>query len=331
MKVLYTGSFNPWHKGHQYVYDTACDCFGKENVWIGIGCNPDKIKGNPQDHLEKLKWTLIPVTNNVIYYTGLTATICLQDKFNIIVRGIRPGKSLEYEEDMMYWNMKLGMVKTIFIPTPPEINQISSSVIRELVSHGTDVDFFVNQDVYYRWKNYQDEKLKVKTNEYVYPQYYVPPTIYFGRSCVGKSTHISTIHNTNVVCNCDKDIYNFVSEGFYNDELKNRFIASMKHRFKDAISRGDIVGYYSLMADISSRIEWERLFNSAQYFDAACIGCYYDYIPKHLLGKFSFVRITTSDVNREEFIRRRNINPQWVAQLDKVYRDWPWFDREVVI
>ena len=36
MKVLYTGSFNPFHNGHQYIFDNVCKCFGKENVWIGV-------------------------------------------------------------------------------------------------------------------------------------------------------------------------------------------------------------------------------------------------------------------------------------------------------
>ena len=57
MKVLYAGSFNPFHNGHQYVYEEACRLFGKENVIIGLAHNP--AKGLEfEKKAEFLKWTM---------------------------------------------------------------------------------------------------------------------------------------------------------------------------------------------------------------------------------------------------------------------------------
>jgi cytidyltransferase-like protein len=63
MKVLYAGSFNPWHKGHQYVYNCACEYFGKDNVIIGIGNNPAKQKTTSA---EFIKWTM--TVRDFIYF-----------------------------------------------------------------------------------------------------------------------------------------------------------------------------------------------------------------------------------------------------------------------
>ena len=65
MKVLYPGSFNPFHAGHQYVYDTACEMFGKENVYIGVGCSIAKFetKDNYESYLRKIKFTVRPITD----------------------------------------------------------------------------------------------------------------------------------------------------------------------------------------------------------------------------------------------------------------------------
>jgi nicotinamide mononucleotide (NMN) deamidase PncC len=42
-KAIYSGSFNPWHEGHQYAFDEAEKVFGKGNVAIEISiANKDK-------------------------------------------------------------------------------------------------------------------------------------------------------------------------------------------------------------------------------------------------------------------------------------------------
>ncbi len=42
--TIYTGSFNPFHKGHLNITEKAERIFGKGNVLIAIGINPAKNK-----------------------------------------------------------------------------------------------------------------------------------------------------------------------------------------------------------------------------------------------------------------------------------------------
>ena len=295
MKVLYTGSFNPWHLGHQFVYDQACKYFGKENVWIGIGKN--RAKTNFADP-EFLKWSLAPVTKNVVVYDSLTTEVCKEQCFDLIVRGIRPGKSIEFEEDLAYWNRKLGSIETILIPTPPEVNQISSSVLKELINYNVPVEEYVNKEVYYRWANNS-----------------IPDrAIYFGKCCIGKSTKLSK-----QVIDCDKEIWNWVNKDLHKDAFMN------------AILNRDKEAYQAQIASISSNFDWEGFFYGGSNFEAPCLGSYYQFIPKRVLSRFKIVRVSTSEENRKLFIEKRGVSKDWIDALDFMYRDAPYWDEELIV
>lgn len=320
MKVLYTGSFNPFHFGHAYVYNEACKYFGQENTYIGIGIN--KAKKSKID-LEFIKWTLVPVTKNVIVYTGLTSDICKNNNIELIIRGIRPGKSIEYEEELYFWTNKLGNIKTIFIPTPPEVNQISSSVIRELKDYpSVKLDNYINPDIYHRWLNES-----------------VPfGVIYFGKSCTGKSTYLKKIHDRFFV-ECDKVIWDYVdlekAKKFVDGNI-NICIETMddfKREFLNIIKFESTYDYKVFMDALGNSIDYGKMFScDDQYnFDAPVIGNYFDYIPKDIISKFKLIKISTSEENRIKFCKAKNWNPEFLKRLDAVYKDPPYFDQEIVI
>lgn len=297
-KVLFTGSFNPWHNAHQYVFDVACKCFGKDNVWIGVGSNKNK----PKEDKSKILFSLVPVTNNVIAYEGLTADVVKEHKFDILVRGIRPGKSLEQEEELLYWNRKLSGVETILIPTPPELNQISSSAIRELSNYEY-VSEFIDQDVYYRWK-FGD------CNKY----------IYFGKTCSGKSTYLRD--NMISALDCDKEIWDYVNypeKETLKSQLINAFLDKNKARYKVAIDK------------IGRNIDWELFFLGRTRIDAAVIGVYWKFIPVKIRSKFMLIKVETTLENRMKFAKERNKSLEFIESADFFYQDPPFWDKLITI
>jgi pantetheine-phosphate adenylyltransferase len=302
-KVLLTGSFNPFHNAHQYVYDTACKCFSKENVWLDINSNKNK----PTKNAEAIKFSLVPITKNVITYTGLTADLVKREGFDLLVRGIRPGKSLEQEEEMLYWNRRLSGVETILIPTPPEVNQLSSSAIRELDSHGVSVLDCMNPNVYYRWKNE-----------------FPTTTIYFGRSCSGKSTYLT--ENDILNNNADRTIWEHLRPRVNGINIQN-----LKDGISEAFKNKDPEAFFQYIDDIGRAVDWKFFLKRWKVTDAAVIGSYWNYIPDKVKGSIKLIKIETSTANRIKFAKKRNVSNEFISSADYFYIDPPYWDETIEI
>lgn len=304
MRVLYPGSFNPWHNGHQYVYDEACEIFGKENVYIGIATNPDKDSKDEQF----VKWCLNSVTKNIVIINQLVAEYCQENKFERIIRGIRQGYDLEQEEKLTYWNNRLGGIKTVYIPTSPELNQISSSVIRTFRSY-KDFDFlkqYVPRYVCGRWF-YNEEIPKL--------------TIYYGHSCVGKSTYLYDIEKHWPVVNCDNRIWDcaIIDKPTISKAIRN------------AIEFVDDGNYLTILENIAVNTNWEKFFECVNDYDFPVIGNYFYYIPNEIKYKFKYIKLTTSSAKRMERIHKRGLTNEWAVKLDHFYQDPPFCDEEIKV
>lgn len=317
MKVLYCGSFNPFHIGHEYIYKTACDIFGKDNVTIGIGIN--ERKKNVCD----LKRHIIPITRNVVEYDGLTADYARANGYNILVRGIRPGMSLEQEEDLAYWNLKLAGIKTIFIPSSPELSNISSSAIRVLSSHARLPDNLVNPYSLERWKRLPDiETIGDAGYDYIH--------VIFGKSCCGKTTWVKD--NYNDIIEADKQIWKYIkAEPIQIENYKKQFRAYFN---KDKVSQ-----FKLLCLEVGELVDWERFFDNYDcyngddsiVYDCPAIGNYFETIPMNILAQLHLIKVSTSAKNRIKFAKNRGLDEKWVEKIDQFYQEPPFFDREVII
>ncbi len=146
--AIMPGSFNPFTIGHLNVLEKAEDIFGKGNVAICFGVNPDKIDQNKRESYlievskkcdelsEKLK-------RPVLCYNGFLhdfITSLEKDGTNVVVvRGLRNGDDLDYEVNQLrFINDFKKDVKTTFIVCDKEYEHISSSAIRKLKEFGGD-------------------------------------------------------------------------------------------------------------------------------------------------------------------------------------------------
>lgn len=303
MKVLYAGSFNPWHKGHQYVYDRAAKYFGRENIIVGIGCNPDKALD-----AKFIKWTMAPLGINVQMYSILTSDFCKVEGIDLLVRGIRPGRSLEYEEELMYWNMKLGGVETIFIPTPPEINQISSSVIRELTKyHHCPYDYTSNEAVANRWMQHQ-----IPYKELI-----------FGRTCSGKSTYLKVNYKAECILDMDVAIWEHL-------DTKTNCDRSIQKKLKELFIAGDMPGFKRVFNnELLPLIDWYELMEGHDVVDMAALGSFINHIPLDLLAQYRLIKVDTSAEDRERNRIRRGWNEETFRKLDSLYQEPPYWDETI--
>ena len=76
-------------------------------------------------------------------YDDLTADLALRVGARFVLRGIRSVKDFEYERDIAGINHRLSDVETVLLFTEPHYADISSTVVRELLSFGKDVSAFL--------------------------------------------------------------------------------------------------------------------------------------------------------------------------------------------
>ncbi|WP_071148156.1 pantetheine-phosphate adenylyltransferase [Bacteroides ndongoniae] len=142
-KAIFPGTFDPFTIGHYSVVKRALTFV--DEIVIGIGINDKKHSYFPTEKRENMIRQLYKDEPRVSVksYDCLTIDFVLQEKANLIIRGIRTVKDFEYEETIADINRKLAGVETILLFTEPELTSISSTAVRELLQFHKDVSQFL--------------------------------------------------------------------------------------------------------------------------------------------------------------------------------------------
>lgn len=151
--VVYTGSFDPFHLGHENVVRRAADLF--DHVIVGVGENPDKRNLFEQDErVAMIEEVLTGITNvTVKSFGGLTVRFCREQQSRVLLRGIRALSDIEYEFSMSLTNSSLdAQIETVFLMAHKEYTHLSSTLIRQIAEHGGDLTGFVPEAVRQRLK-----------------------------------------------------------------------------------------------------------------------------------------------------------------------------------
>lgn len=149
-KALYAGSFDPLTNGHYDIIKRAAK-FCDELV-VGVITNPQK---KPLIDLERRMKLIEKITEElpnvrVDSFSGLLADYVNDNKFNMVVRGLRSGSDFENEIAMAQMNARLyeENVETVFLMTCPEFAFVSSTMVKEVASLHGNIKGLVPEAVY---------------------------------------------------------------------------------------------------------------------------------------------------------------------------------------
>ena len=143
-KALFPGSFDPFTAGHFNILKRALTMF--DEVVVAVGINQDKRTFFSTDQkLDMIRQAVKDLKGvSVISYDGLTIDICRQLGIRHIVRGVRNMIDFESERSVADANRRLAPeIETIIIPTAQEFAHISSSAVRDILSHKGDTSLFM--------------------------------------------------------------------------------------------------------------------------------------------------------------------------------------------
>ncbi len=142
--ALFPGSFNPFTIGHKSIVDRALRLFDRVIIAVGYNCAKEPDCRSLDERMEAIRRAYCGnEAVEVASYSCLTADFVRQTGACVIVRGVRNTVDFEYERSIADINRRLCGVDTVLLYTLPEMESISSSIVRELERFGHDVGSFL--------------------------------------------------------------------------------------------------------------------------------------------------------------------------------------------
>ncbi len=141
------GTFDPVTIGHMELVRTASALF--DEVIVCICINPEKTHlFDEETRKEMLRKAVADYPNvRVDAQHGMTADYAVSVGATCIIRGIRNEVDAKYELKMADFNREYRGVRTLFIPAPADIADVSSTLVREKLANGQSVDDLLPKDV----------------------------------------------------------------------------------------------------------------------------------------------------------------------------------------
>ena len=146
--AVFPGSFDPFTLGHLDVLRSALRLF--DGVTVAVGYNAQKSGlFSPEARVEMITLAVAEFQNvTVESYSGLTVDFCKSKNIPFIIRGLRTTTDFELEQVIAQANHKMAPeVTTVFIPAGAELSFISSTVVRDVLLNGGNVQRFLPDGV----------------------------------------------------------------------------------------------------------------------------------------------------------------------------------------
>ena len=142
--AFFAGSFDPVTVGHVDLVVRARAIFGA--VVVAVGNNPAKrYRFSLAERVELFRQALLDVGVDapVVSFEGLVVDAARVHGAQVMLRGLRGVSDLDLELRNGHANRDLSGIETVFLPSRPEHVHVSSSLVREIASHGGDVSRYV--------------------------------------------------------------------------------------------------------------------------------------------------------------------------------------------
>jgi len=145
---IYPGSFDPVTKGHLDIIRRTAVLFDKVYVAV-LNNSAKKYMFSVEIRCEMLERIAESMDNvEVVSSGGLLADLMKQLGTKTIIRGLRSNADLEHERQLAVVNSQLlDGAETIILLSKPEMQYISSSIVKELISYNADVGKYVPAEI----------------------------------------------------------------------------------------------------------------------------------------------------------------------------------------
>lgn len=146
--AIYPGTFDPPTLGHLNIIQRAANKFDK--LVIAIGENPSKAfpAFSLEERVHFFKAITMDTPNiEIASFKGLLVDFAKSRSIDIIIRAIRTIFDFENETLQAQMNRQLGGVETFYLVVDEKFRLISSTLVREIASHGKRLIGFVPAEI----------------------------------------------------------------------------------------------------------------------------------------------------------------------------------------
>lgn len=146
--AIYPGTFDPPTLGHLNVIQRAAGKFDK--LIVAIGENPAKVAPvfSFEERVQFFKVITANISNiEIVAFHGLLVDFAKSQGIDIIIRAIRTISDFEHETLQAQMNRQLGGVETFYLVVDEKCRLISSTLVREIASHGKRLIGFVPSEI----------------------------------------------------------------------------------------------------------------------------------------------------------------------------------------
>lgn len=142
--AVYPGSFDPISLGHLDIIERASAVFDK--VIVAVLINTEKKGLFPiEERIAMIRLVTQDLPNvEVRGFSGLTVNFLKEVGARVIIRGLRVGSDFDYELQMANANRSMEpSIETLMMITSPKYSYLSSSLVRQVMHFGGNLEGFV--------------------------------------------------------------------------------------------------------------------------------------------------------------------------------------------
>ena len=142
--AVYAGSFDPITLGHLNIAIRGASLVDK--LIIAVGENPKKnYTFSLEERIQMISESVSHLSNiEIASFHGLLVDFCHHKEANIILRGLRAATDFDFEFQIGLANMDMAPdIETIFLLSEPQNIFISSSLVKEIASHGGNIQQYL--------------------------------------------------------------------------------------------------------------------------------------------------------------------------------------------
>lgn len=146
--AVYAGTFDPLTLGHEDLIRRGAQIFDTLIVAVAVAHHKKTMFTLPE-RLAQVKQATQGLPNvKVLGFEGLLVDFCQAQQACNLVRGVRHLSDFDYEMQLAAMNSKLcPTLDTIFLAPKPDLQCISSTLVREISQLGGKVSTMVNPDI----------------------------------------------------------------------------------------------------------------------------------------------------------------------------------------